>query len=62
MKTQWIIHFEKANRHLVDVPPTGFKSTALLSKATKFDSLESLQTYAAERGVFVYRPIQLHID
>lgn len=62
INSKWVIFFEKGKRYLVDVPPTGFKSTMKLDKATRFNSKEEMERYAGERGVFAFRPILVHFD
>ena len=62
IESRWIIKFEKSNTYLVDVPPTGFKSTRDLNKAIRFVSMEDLCSYTASRGLFVFRPVLCHFD
>ena len=62
IKSQWVVFFEKGKRYMVSVGQTGFRSTAALHRATRFETREDLERFAAERGLFVFRAILVHFD
>lgn len=61
IESRWVAALSKG-RYVVDAPPTGFRSTTKLEKATRFESERELVIFAAKRGLFVFRSILVHFN
>ena len=46
-----VIRFKVSGLFVVDAPPTGFKTTKRIEKATKFDTCTRARAYMASRGI-----------
>ncbi len=49
---KFVIMLERQNRFVVDAPPTGFRSTPNIRKATRFASRNAAVTFLKDRGIF----------
>ena len=62
IESKWLIKLKLSGRYIVDAPPTGFKSTFSLNKATRFDTQDDAIKFINERGIFPCQIILNHFD
>jgi hypothetical protein len=53
-----VIRLPKSNLYVVDAPPTGFKSTALVRQATAFGTEAEAKAFCTNRGIFGFQFVQ----
>ncbi len=49
---KFVIKLSKQNRFVVDAPPTGFRSTLNIQRATRFDTQDAAKAFIKDRGIF----------